>query len=472
MLEPPIGSRLIGAVFIGCLVVSAHAAAAQAQQPAALPAHDHPAPAPPAGQQDAERAEQAEHQHGAAQMVHFSPRDASGTAWLPDTSPMYGIHRQAAQWELMLHGNGFLQYLYESGEEHRRGQQGGSVNWIMGMARRPAAGGRVGLRTMLSLEPWTIPGCGYPDLLATGEVCDGEGIHDRQHPHDLFMELAGEYEHPLTSSLRWQVYGGLAGEPALGPPGFPHRLSAMPNLMAPIGHHWLDATHITFGVLTGGIYNRRWKGEASVFNGREPDEQRADLDLAPLDSYSGRVWYLPSERWAIQVSAGRLEEAEAAHGAGPRQDVARITTSATYHAALGAAGLWATTLAWGMNRETGEASHAFTAETVVTADQRHTWFGRLEVAGKSADLLHVHEASDIFTVGKLPGGIRAVPWGEKRDAAGLWRQRVRQRRVLRTAGAVWRPDRPRIRTLRDRAPRGARHAAGGRGHGLDERALR
>ena len=401
MLELSFGSRLFGAVSIGYLVVAAQAAAAQAEQPAPPPMHDHQAPAPPAGQ---ESAEPHEHQHGAAQMVNFSPRDTSGTSWLPDASPMYGIHRQAAQWELMLHGNVFLQYLYESGEEHRRGQQGSSVNWIMGMARRPAAGGRVGLRTMLSLEPWTVPGCGYPDLLATGEVCDGDGIHDRQHPHDLFMELASEYEHPLTSSLRWQVYGGLAGEPALGPPGFPHRLSAMPNLLAPIGHHWLDATHITFGVVTGGISSRRWKGEASIFNGREPDDQRADLDLAPLDSYSGRVWYLPTERTAIQVSAGRLEEAEAPHGVGPRQDVVRLTASATYHGALGAAGLSATTLAWGMNRETGVASHAFTAETVVTADQRHTWFGRLEVVGKSADALHVHEASGIFTVGKLQAG--------------------------------------------------------------------
>ena len=178
----------------------------------------------------------------------FPSRDASGTGWLPDLTPMYGFHHQTLGWDVMLHANLFAQYLQESGTEHRRSKQAGSINWLMAMARRPLRGGRLGVRTMISLEPWTISGCGYPDLLATGEICNGDSINDRQHPHDLFMELAAEYDRPLTKSMRWQVYGGLAGEPAIGPPGFPHRLSALPNPIAPISHHWLDATHIAFGV--------------------------------------------------------------------------------------------------------------------------------------------------------------------------------------------------------------------------------
>ena len=96
----------------------------------------------------------------------------------------------------MLHGNAFVQFLNEGG--NRAAQQAGSINWAMAMARRRAGSGRVGLRGMFSLEPWTIRGCGYPDLLATGEVCNGEPIHDRQHPHDLIMELAAEYSRPLA----------------------------------------------------------------------------------------------------------------------------------------------------------------------------------------------------------------------------------------------------------------------------------
>jgi hypothetical protein len=347
---------------------------------------------------------QDEHAHHAAApaATSFLTRDASGTAWLPDATPMFGVHRQARGWEVMLHGNAFLQFLYEGGEEHRTSHQAGSINWFMAMARRPLAGGHLGLRGMASVEPLTIAGCGYPDLFATGETCDGDSIHDRQHPHDLFMELAVEYGRPLTSTVRWQLYGGPAGEPALGPVAYPHRPSAMPNPLAPVGHHWLDATHITFGVVTGALSGRRWKVDASVFNGREPDEHRWDLDLAALDSYSGRVSFLPTERLALQLSAGRLSEAEAAHGIG-RQDVDRVTASATYHRRDGAA-LWATTAAWGMNVESADTTHALLLETSITRDGRGTWFGRGEWAAKPAHSLHVHESTALFGIGKLQLG--------------------------------------------------------------------
>ncbi len=317
---------------------------------------------------------------------------------------MYGFHRQAGPWQVMLHGNAFVQFLHDGLEEHHSGRQAGSINWFMAMARRPAGAGRVGIRGMVSLEPWTVRGCGYPDLLATGETCDGDSIHDRQHPHDLFMELAVEYDRPLASSTRLQVYGGPAGEPALGPVAFPHRPSAMPNPIAPIGHHWLDATHITYGLVTGALYGQRWKAEASVFNGREPDENRLDLDLFALKSYSGRVSFLPTAELALQVSAGHLEDAEAAHGVGPRQDVERVTASATYHRRSSGEALWATTLAWGMNVEPAQTTHSALLETAASADGRNTWFGRLEITGKPAHTLHVSEAPVVFTVGKLQAG--------------------------------------------------------------------
>ena len=250
-------------------------------------------------------------------------REGSGTSWLPDDTPMYAIHRQAGAWTLMAHANAFVQYLHESGD--RGSHQVGSINWFMGMADRAVGDGHLGFRGMLSLEPWTIRGCGYPDLLASGEVCQGAAIHDRQHPHDLFMELAATYDRPLVGDVRLQLYGGPVGEPALGPTAFPHRISAMPSPLAPITHHWFDATHITFGVVTGGVYGKRWKAETSVFNGREPDENRTNIDFSALDSYSGRVWFLPTNRWALQLSAGHLTEAEASHDDGSRIDVNRIT---------------------------------------------------------------------------------------------------------------------------------------------------
>src|SRR5918996_256493 len=368
---------------------------------------------------------QKQHQHAAAtpeqpqgegdmQMA----REGSGTAWLPDMSPMYAIHWQRGPWQLMSHGNVFLQFLRESGT--RGDDQGGSINWIMGMAQRNVGSGRLMFRGMFSAEPWTIPGCGYPDLLASGEQCEGEAIHDRQHPHDLMMELSARYDAPLMGPVRWQLYGGPVGEPALGPVAYPHRVSALPNPLAPIAHHWLDATHITYGVITGGLYGDRWKAEASVFNGREPDDERYDFDFGALDSVSGRLWFLPSSKLAFQVSAGKLTEAEAAEGGGPRVDVSRVTASATYHTNLRDSSIWATTVAWGRNEESDHGTNALLIETNLTSQDRDAWFGRFEVVGKTAHDLAVGESDERFTVAKLQGGYtRYLPtWNGLKPGVG------------------------------------------------------
>ena len=319
-------------------------------------------------------------------------REGSGTALLPDLSPMAAVHGNVGSWSLMLHGNGFLQFIHEGSD--RGDDQLGSVNWAMGMARRPLGGGIFGLRAMLSAEPATIDGCGYPLLLATGETCDGEPLHDVQHQHDLFMELAAEFQRPLSAGVDLQLYSALAGEPALGPVAFPHRWSAMPNPLAPIGHHWFDGTHIAYGVLTAGVSSERWKVEGSVFNGREPDEDRADLDLNGLDSYSGRVWWLPNERWAIQVSGGQMNEAEPGHAAtDPRIDLTRYVASATYHERVGERGLWATTAAVGRAIEDDSGTNAVLLESALNLRERHTFFGRAEWAQKMGHDLGLESAA-------------------------------------------------------------------------------
>jgi len=367
----------------------------------------------PASQQRA--AGEPEHQHDMShmpmghdsQMTMAPSRQGSGTSWLPDDTPMYAVHRQAGTWTLMAHANAFLQYLHEAGD--RGSQQVGSINWFMGMADRSAGKGHLGFRGMISLEPWTIDGCGYPDLLASGELCDGHPIHDRQHPHDLFMELAATYDRPLAGNVRFQLYGGAAGEPALGPTAFPHRISAMPSPLAPITHHWFDATHITYGVATGGLYGNQWKAEASVFNGREPDEHRTDFDFGAMDSYSARLWWLPTTRWALQVSAGHLAEAEPDHEEvegeeSARIDVDRVTASATYHRLVRPGTIWASTIGWGHNQEPRKvATNALLAESNVTLDDRDTWFGRFELSEKSGHDLAIEDGS-LFTVAKLQAG--------------------------------------------------------------------
>jgi hypothetical protein len=391
--------RCAARICFGAMIAAAVAAKAQGRVSDPIAAAPVAQPESPP-QQDMSQHDM--HTMGTTEAAMPPSRDGSGTSWLPDETPMYAVHATAGKWTLMGHGNAFVQYLRESG---RRGDhQAGSINWAMGMADRPAGRGHLQLRAMLSLEPLTILGCGYPDLLASGEVCKGESIHDRQHPHDLFMELAAEYDRPVRGAVRLQVYGGPAGEPALGPVAFPHRLSAMPNALAPITHHWLDATHITYGVLTGGVYGRRWKAETSMFNGREPDDRRTNVEVRALDSWSGRLWILPTARWALQVSAGTLTDGEAGHDGGPRIDVHRVTASATYHRPITTGGFWASTVGWGRNAEAGnEATHAFLAESTVALNERDAWFGRFELAQKSGHDLAL-ELRDTVGLAKLQGG--------------------------------------------------------------------
>ena len=332
---------------------------------------------------------------------------------MPQVTPMYGVHRPWRGWDLRLDGVLFVQAIYEPRDRHRTGGSGrrqmGSINWGMFMARRNARAGRFGIRTMVSAEPWTVPGCGSLSFLATGEVCEGDTIHDRQQQHDLFMELAVDYDRPLRGAWRWQVYAGLAGEPALGPPGYPHRASAIANPIGPVTHHWLDSAHVAFGVVTVGVHSPRWKAETSIFNGREADDGRTDLDFGRFDSFAGRLSVLPTERLALQVSAARLRDASSDFPF-PSQDPAiRMTASAVYHRPLARNGLWATTAAFGTNhaRQTvaGGILDATTVaglvESSITFTDRHTVFGRGEVGGMPAHHLHAHEYSTtVFAIGK------------------------------------------------------------------------
>jgi hypothetical protein len=306
-------------------------------------------------------------------------REGSGTAWLPDASPMRALHVIAGGWELMFHGNLFVGYDYQAtdaGDEELVSQ-----NYAMVMARRALGTGSLGLRVMLSLEPLTVGKSGYPLLLQTGESVEGEPLVDRQHPHDLFMELASTYEHALTEDVGLQIYGALAGEPALGPVAFPHRPSSFPDPLAPLSHHWQDSTHILFGVVTAGLFTRSAKLEASWFNGREPDEERYDLDLRGFDSVSTRLTVNPSPAWSLQGSYGYLASPEVLE---PDVSVHRVTASALHARRLGDRRSWTSSLAWGRNVPShGPATDALLGETALDLGGLGVTFARAEYVVKS-----------------------------------------------------------------------------------------
>ncbi len=309
-------------------------------------------------------------------------RMGSGTTWIPDAVSLPARHRMIGSWLVMLHGFGFVQYDKQGGP--RGDEQFGSLNWAMAMASRDLFGGRFQARTMLSLDPATVTTQGYPLLLQSGETSRGQPLVDRQHPHDFWMELAVMYERALSPSFGVTAYLAPSGEPALGPVAFMHRPSAMDNQAAPLGHHWQDATHISFGVLTAGVFGPRWKLEGSAFNGREPDEERWGFDPIRLDSYSGRFSFNPDSAWSFSAGYGFLKSPEALR---PTESMHRITASVLHGRKLGKNGQIATTLLWGANRHSGRTSHSALAESEAVLDRRNTVFGRVEFVQKTAEEL-------------------------------------------------------------------------------------
>ena len=335
----------------------------------------------------------------------------SGTTWLPSGSPVHdhALHFMVGEWMFMTHGEVIARYTAQNlnhpdrnppvpsatggtslyPELERGGTRYDAPNWVMLSAERTVFDDdRLMLRTMMSLDPLTIGDEGYPLLYQTGE-----GLVDRQHAHDLFMELAILYSHPLTANNRVFAYFGLPGEPSIGPSAFMHRPSAGGNPDAPLGHHFQDATHITYGVATLGWIYRRTKAEVSTFRGREPDAQRWNIDVGAFDSYSMRLTQSLGN-FTVQGSMAYIHEPEPdEHG-----DVLR-TTFAVHHNKAIANGNWASSFVMGLNAgHHGRMLHSFLREMSLEKGSMAFWLRveTLQRMGAELDLPAGHEESQFW----------------------------------------------------------------------------
>jgi len=345
-------------------------------------------------------------------------RSGSGTAWQPDTTPMLGHHFMAGDWMLMLHYQVFIGY--DAAGSDRGDAQFFSTNWVMGMARHELFGGQFVGTVMLSIEPLTVSHGGYPLLLQTGETVDGLPLHDHQHPHDLFMELAVTYNHEIADGVAFELYLAASGEPALGPVAVPHRFSASSDPLASLSHHWQDSTHVSFGVITGGLYTRQIKLEGSIFNGREPDADRYDFDFGPLNSYSVRLSANPTDTLSLQASYGFLRSPEELQ---PNQNTQRTTFSCTYDLPLGDGDNLASTFVYGRNVGSIEpATDSLLLEGNLILGLNE-FFGRGEWITKTgADLvLPLDVAETVFPLGSIDVGYlrNFGPYGGASFALGV-----------------------------------------------------
>jgi len=323
-------------------------------------------------------------------------RESSGTAWQPDSSSQIGLIKMSGNWMLMAHGD--LNFVYDRQSGPRGDDKAFASGMLMGMAMHPLGNGAVQFKAMVSPDPLMGPR-GYPLLLASGETANGrDRLIDRQHPHDFFMELSASLSQNIGAKSSAFIYAGLPGEPAFGPPAFMHRESIMDSPEAPITHHWLDSTHISFGVVTAGLVLDRVKLEVSRFNGREPDQHRWNIETGPLDSTAIRLSWNPTRTLAFQGSWGHFTDPEQLE---PGVDQKRLSASGMWADEIAPGWKAAATLAWGRKTALGHNDDAFAAE----ASLKHaewTFFGRGERT-RNRELIEGQD-EPAFRVGKISVG--------------------------------------------------------------------
>ncbi len=338
-----------------------------------------------------------------------SPHASSGTGWQPAATPERSWMMPFHGWDIMAHGVIFAGYNQQGGP--RGAGKAESVNWLMLMEQHPLGSGTILFRQMFSAESLTAPHPGFPELFQTGETYHGRPLVDHQHPHNVFGELSLYYTRPIGEKVSWLFYGGPVAEPALGPVAYLHRVSAAELPMAPLSHHLQDSTHTSFGVVTTGVIADRWKVEASLFNGREPDETRYGIQLAALDSWSARLSVAPSSRWTAQYSYGRIEHPEALEPGSERRQSASVEYVRPFER-----GSWAVSGIWGRKHKVFDNRNlnSYLLESTLNFAGRNYAFSRFELVDKDElfpnDPFHPNFRVGAYTMGGARDLVQARFW--------------------------------------------------------------
>ncbi len=323
------------------------------------------------------------HMHAETFLQEIVHHATSGTTAEPNSTPHPMLMAKKDSWMLMFHANAFL--VEQQQTSPRGGDKFFSTNWFMGMAQREIGQGTLTFRAMLSLEPATVTDRRYPLLFQIGETAFGKPVVDGQHPHDFFMELGALYDMELGEKALLSFYFAPIGDPAIGPTAYGHRASASENPVAALGHHQEDSTHIVSDVVTLGLTYGIARIEGSGFHGREPDENRWNIDQGMIDSWSARLTIQPGKNWSGQYSYARIKSPEELF---PDETQERMTASIMYNRPL-RDGNWASTILWGRTRalEDNSISNSYLLESTVRFRTRNYAWTRMENLDRWNELL-------------------------------------------------------------------------------------
>jgi hypothetical protein len=302
-------------------------------------------------------------------------REASGTAWQPDITPLFAAHERAGCWDFVQQLDVFAGYDMQLGPRGDRAFV--APGYYLVTTRRRLDHGELRLRAMTSLEPFTVAREGMPQLFQIGA-----SRPDHRRPRDATQELSLQVSAPLgESGLAFLLYVAAAGEPALGAPSSTLRFSAMASPFVPLGAQAEEA-RVAYGVITAGFFTRHLKLEGSYFNGRAPGPGRAALPIDLPDSLSARLTVQPLRFLSVQVSHGYLRQPEAR---APLVSSRRTTGSVLLQWPLDDEGSQlGATLAWGRDAPSlGPSRDSLLAEATLIAGGNEI-FARGEIVTRSA----------------------------------------------------------------------------------------
>jgi hypothetical protein len=370
-----------------------------------------PADAMPGMKMDSGMMELMDAMHPQTFVQQIEHHASSGTSAEPNSTPTPMLMTMKGEWMLMFHSNVFITDTQQSSP--RGGDKFFSTNWFMPMAERKLGPGQLTLRAMFSLEPATVTGREYPLLFQQGETAFGKPIADGQHPHDFFMEIAALYDLKLGEKTLLSFYAAPVGDPSIGPTAYPHRASASEDPVGTLGHHQEDSTHIADDVVTVGLMHGIARIEASGFYGREPNENRWNIDSGKIDSWSTRFTLQPGKNWSGQYSYARIASPEALF---PGEDQARITSSVMYNRPF-KDGNWTSTTLWGRTRslEDNGKENSYLLESLVRFKTSNYAWTRMENAGRSNELLNGANPLPVGFHEEPIGHVQAYTFGYDRD---------------------------------------------------------
>jgi hypothetical protein len=304
------------------------------------------------------------------------------------------------------------------------------LDWETFGVERRIGDGRVTLGAMTTLSRFINGGRGTPQLLQTGGTYRHAWVHDRMHASPAIMHLGASY---FRDGLFVDVLA--VGAPRLGPLNYLHRASGNSDPFAPIGHHWQDATHQSFGVVSAGLkIGPAWLS-GSAFNAREGDETQPIVDFrgARLDSYAAHLGISNQTWWRLEAWTGFLNEP---HRLDPTTRMHRMGASVE---AIGpgfrGVDRWTTTAIWGTNvhhhdagghailhAEPGASPHhesrSALLESTLDIYKKGTVFARAELVEKNGEELGFlgGDLTTLYPVQSLVlGGTRELTFSVRRD---------------------------------------------------------